>query len=119
MHKGDTGAYWVNLTKRSRTAFVAGDVAIYEVLQGKTVKIHREFDLQPDEPTDVNPGNGRFLISFRNSDTDTWEAGSYDTELRVALNPIRNDGDVADGDTVRTIQAAKSTVTILDVKINI
>ena len=117
MHKGDTGAYWMNLATDSGNPFVSGDVAIYEVWRGNEMKIHREFDLQPETPTDIDPGNGRFLIAFRNSDTDTWDTGSYDTEIRVSLNPIRADGSVVDGSTVRTI--VKSTIQINAVLINI
>ena len=119
MHRGDTGAYWVRLNKGSRDPFVEGDVAIYEVKQGQTVKMHREFNLQPETPTDMEPGNGRFLIAFRNSDTDTWSPGTYQTEIRVSLNPVRSGGVVVDGNTVRTILPAKSTLTILDTLIDI
>lgn len=86
MHKGDTGAYWVTLTRSSGEPFAAGDVALYTVKQGSTVKISREYALDDDE----GAGNGRFLIAFHNSDTDTWSPGAYNTEIRVALNPIRN-----------------------------
>ena len=117
MHKGDTGAYWVQMNRKSGNPFVAGDVAIYEVWQGNTMKIHREYDLQPEEPTAIELGDGKFLIAFRNSDTDTWAAGQYNTEIRVSLNPIRSDGSVVDGDTVRTV--VKSTITISNVLIDI
>ena len=117
MHKGDTGAFTVTLSKTSGAAFEDGDTAIFEVWQGNTRKMHREFNLQPDEPTYMELGDGKILMAFRNSDTDTWAAGSYSTELRVALNPIRSGGAVVDGDTVRTI--IQSTLTIRDVRINI
>ena len=117
MHKGDTGAYWVQLDRSSGDDFEEGDVAIYEVWSGQTNKIHREFDLQPETPTDICPGDGKFLVSFRNSDTDTWAAGTYNSEIRVSLNPIRTSGKVVDGDTVRTV--IKSTITIQDVLIDI
>ena len=117
MHKGDTGAYWVQLDRSSGDPFEDGDVAIYEVWQGQTMKMHREFNLQPEEPDDITPGDGRFLISFRNSDTDTWAAGTYNTEIRVSLKPIRSNGKVVDGNTVRTI--IKSTISIQDVLIDI
>lgn len=117
MHKGDTGAYNVQLTLDSGNPFVDGDVAIYEVWQGGVRKIHREFNLQPDEPTEIEQGDGKFLVAFRNSDTDTWETGTYSTEIRVSLNPIRSDGSVVDGNTIRTI--VQSTITILGVYIDI
>lgn len=117
MHKGDTGAFTVTLSNTSGAAFEDGDTAIFEVWQGNTRKMHREFNLQPDEPTYMELGDGKILMAFRNSDTDTWAAGNYSTELRVALNPIRSGGAVVDGDTVRTI--IQSTLTIRDVRINI
>ena len=117
MHKGNTGAYWVQLDKVVGGDFVEGDVAIYEVWQGSTRKIHREYELQPDTPTSICPGDGKFLIAFLNSDTDTWTPGSYNTEIAVSLNPVRSDGSVVDGDTVRTI--VQSTLTIQSVYIDI
>ena len=117
MHKGDTGAYWVRLARISGKDFEEGDVAIYEVWQAQRRLVHREFDLQPSEPTDICPGDGKFLISFRNADTDTWASGTYSTEIRVSLNPVRSDGSVVDGDTVRTL--IRSTISISDVLINI
>ena len=117
MHKGDTGAFWVDLELEDGDEFIEGDIAIFEVWQGTVLKIHREFELQPDEPTDICPGDGSFLIAFRNSDTDTWANGTYSSEIRVVLNPIRSDGSVVDGDTVRTV--VQSTVQINNVLIDI
>lgn len=117
LHKGDTGAYTVTIELDDGEEFVDGDVAIYEVWQGTNMLIHREFNLQPDEPTYTEYGNGVFLIAFRNSDTDTWATGSYNTEIRVSLNPIRSSGAVVDGDTVRTM--VQSTITIQPVWIQI
>lgn len=117
MHRGDTGAYWVDLELEDDDEFVEGDVAIYEVWSGNTLKQHREFELQPETPTDICPGDGTFLISFRNSDTDTWATGTYQTEIRVSLNPIRSGGKVVDGDTVRTV--VQSTIQINKVYIDI
>lgn len=111
MHRGDTGSYYVTCAKKSGNPFEAGDVALYTVKSGDTVKIAREYPLDDDE----GAGNGRFLVAFRNSDTDTWAAGSYATEIRVVLNPIRLDGEVVDGDVVRTIGESRSTLTIVDV----
>lgn len=117
LHKGDTGAFTVTMSLHSGDEFVDGDVAIFEVWRGSTLMMHREFNLQPDAPTYTEYGDGKFLLAFRNSDTDTWAAGSYSTEIRVSLNPIRSGGEVVDGNTVRTM--VQSTLTILDVLINI
>ena len=110
MHKGDTGAYYATFTRSSGEAFGENDRAIYTVKQGSTVKIEREYALDDDEL-----GNGKILIAFRNSDTDTWAAGSYNTEIRIVINPVRSGGQIVDGDVVRTITKSKSTLTILDV----
>lgn len=117
MHRGDTGAFTVTMELEDGEQFVAGDVAIFEVWSGQTRKMHREFDLQPAEPTYTEYGDGEFLIAFRNSDTDAWLAGTYNTEIRVSLNPIRSSGKVVDGDTVRTV--VDSTIEIRDVLIEI
>ena len=90
MHKGDTGAYYVTVTRHSRNDWADGDTAIYEVVQDRTVKIHREFNLQPAVPNNLELGNGKFLIAFLNSDTDTWASGTYQTEIRVSRKPKRN-----------------------------
>ena len=117
MHKGDTGSFWVQMELDDGSPFVEGDVAIFEVWQGNDRLMHREFDLQPDEPDDIELGDGQFLIAFRNSDTDRWTTSTKNSEIRVSLNPVRSSGKVVDGDTVRTI--VQSTIQILDVKIDI
>ena len=117
MHQGDTGAFWVELELEDGDSFVSGDVAIFEVWDGTVRKIHREFDLQPDEPTDFEQGDVVFLIAFRNSDTDTWPVRGYQTEIRMALNPIRADGTVMDGDTVRTVVQSKLNIRNVLIKI--
>lgn len=112
MHRGDTGAYKVSLTRSSGEPFSEGDVALYTVKQGSNILIDREYALNDDEGV----GNGSFIVAFRNSDTDTWADGIYNTELRVVINPIRSGGQVVDGDVVRTITRSKSTLTILSVQ---
>ena len=103
MHKGDTGSFWVQLELDNGEDFEQGDVAIFEVWQGTTRKMHREYELQPAEPDEKTPGDGLFLIEFENADTDQWAVTTYDTEIRVVLNPTRSSGSVTTGDTVRTV----------------
>lgn len=118
LHQGDTGAFWCMLDLGSGNEFVEGDVAIFEVWQNKTLMMHREYELQPETPTDICPGDGKFLIAFRNSDTENWTPGAaYNSEIRVSLNPVREDGKVVDGNTVRTI--VQSTINIRAVRIEI
>ena len=117
MHKGDTGSFWVQMELDNGEDFVEGDVAIFEVWQGQTRKMHREYELQPAEPDEKTPGDGLFLVEFENADTDQWAEATYNTEIRVVLNPTRSSDDVIDGDTVRTV--VQSQLNIRKVWINI
>lgn len=111
MHRGDTGAYTVTLRRKSGRPFGENDRALFTVKSGNTLMIDREYRLD-----DAERGNGKFLVAFRNSDTDTWVAGQYSTELRVAIEPTRTGDEIKDGSTIRTITKSKSTLTILDVQ---
>lgn len=112
MHRGDTGAYFATFSRSSGEPFSDGDVALYTVKKADgTVMIDRVYDLYGSDY-----GNGKVLVMFRNSDTDTWEAGTYTTEMRVIINPIVSGGKYVDGDTVRTIVDSISTLTIVDVQ---
>ena len=117
MHKGDTGSFWVQMELDDGEPFVEGDVAIFEVWQGQTRKLHREYELQPAEPDETTPGDGLFMIAFENEDTDTWADTSYDTEIKVVLNPTRSNSDIITGSTVRTV--VQSKLNILHVFINV
>ena len=117
MHKGDTGSFWVQLELDNGEPFEAGDVALFEVWQGQTMKMHREYELQPAEPDETTPGDGLFMIAFENEDTDQWQEQTYDTEIKVVLNPTRQDGSVITGDTVRTL--VQSKLNIMHVFINV
>lgn len=107
MHRGDTGAYYIKNRRKSGTPFTDDDRLIYTVKLGDTVKILRYLTLTDEEE------NGKVLISFRNSDTDTFESGTYNTEIRVVINPIWLNGEIVDGDIVRT--PLQSTLTINEV----
>lgn len=113
MHRGDTGGRYLRWRKKNGEPFNEGDVLLFMVKQGNTVKMFREYPLDDDE----GAGNGRFLFAFRNSDTDTWAAGTYKTEFKFVANPLYTSGAVKDGDTVRT--SIQSTLTINDVIIEV
>ena len=108
MHKGDTGAYDVTLSRSDGEPFTENDVAIYKVTLGTTEMIRREYALDGET-------NGKITIAFHNADTDTWATGSYSTEIRVVVNAVHQDGKVVNGDIVRTPPQLKSTLTILGV----
>lgn len=89
MHRGDTGAYYVTF-EGSEGAYEDGDTAIYMVKQGQEELIYKEYNLNPATPNSYECGDGKILVAFQNSTTDTWAAGSYSTEFRVARNPKRD-----------------------------
>ena len=89
MHRGDTGAYYVTF-EGTEGAYEDGDTAIYMVKQGQNELIYKEYNLQPETPNSYECGDGKILVAFQNSTTDTWAAGQYATEFRVARNPKRD-----------------------------
>lgn len=111
MHCGDTGSYRVAASRSSGEPFDAVDRALYTVQDsaGKNV-IEREYALD-----DETLGNGVIRIEFHNSDTDTLPPGQYNTEIRYFIGPYRVDGEIKDGNVVRTPIVLKSTLTLLSV----
>ena len=93
MHQGDTGSFKVGATRESGTAWTEDDRALFTVRnqQGEAV-LKRYYRL--DDQYDL--GNGKILIEFHNDDTDTWEPGTYNTELRFDVSPIW-DGEAPEG----------------------
>lgn len=93
MHQGDTGSFKVSATRGSGEAWTEDDRALFTVRnqQGEAV-LKRYYRL--DDQYDL--GNGKILIEFHNDDTDTWEPGTYNTELRFDVSPIW-DGETPEG----------------------
>lgn len=108
MHRGDTGAFYVNLSRSSGNEFTEDDRMMFKIRSGERVVMDRYYKLAEEETE-----NGRVLVAFRNSDTDMLPAGTYNTEIRVAIDPVWLDGEIVDGSTVRTV--VQSTLTIIDV----
>lgn len=93
MHQGDTGSFKIGATRGSGEAWTEDDRALFTVRnqQGEAVMM-RYYRL--DDQFDL--GNGKILVEFHNDDTDTWEPGTYSTELRFDVSPIW-DGDAPTG----------------------
>lgn len=89
MHRGDTGAYFLTFNG-SLGPYEDGDVAIYKVKSGNKEMLYKEYNLQPAEPNIYERGDGKIMVAFLNSTTDTWANGTYQTEFRVARKPVRN-----------------------------
>ena len=123
MHRGDTGAVKVKAERASGTDWTEDDRLIFTVKAGSEIKMKRFYRLDDDDGL----GNGVVEIQFHNNDTDTWENGTYDTELRYVVNPYWNGTaptascvdaltagvDITDGDVVRV--TTQSTMTLNDV----
>lgn len=125
MHQGDTGSFKIGATRGSGEAWTDDDRALFTVRnqQGEAVMM-RYYRL--DDQYDL--GNGKILVEFHNDDTDQWEPGTYNTELRFDVSPVW-DGDpptgrcenallpgvakMIEGPVVRTV--IQSTLTIQNV----
>ena len=85
MHQGDTGSFKIGATRENETAWTEDDRMLFTVKNGQgEVVLQRIYRL--DDQYDL--GNGKVLVEFHNDDTDTWEGGSYTTELRFVVDPI-------------------------------
>jgi hypothetical protein len=87
MNRGDTGSFFVQLTRASGDAWTDDDRALFTIKnqQGETV-LQRIYRL--DDQWEV--GDGIFLVEFHNDDTETWESGQYSVEIRANISPIWN-----------------------------
>ena len=100
MHRGDTGAVKVSATRASGEDWTEDDRLIFTVKSGSEIKLQRFYRLDDDDGL----GNGVVEIQFHNNDTDTWENGTYDTELRYVVNPYW-DGTAPEGMCVNALTA--------------
>lgn len=85
MHQGDTGSFKIGATRESGDEWTSADRMLFTVKNGQgEVVLQRIYRL--DDQYDL--GNGKVLVEFHNDDTDTWDAGTYTTELRFDVSPI-------------------------------
>ena len=85
MHQGDTGSFKIGATRESGDEWTSADRMLFTVRNGQgEVVMQRIYRL--DDQFDL--GNGKVLVEFHNDDTDTWDAGTYSTELRFDVSPI-------------------------------
>lgn len=104
MHRGDTGAYTVQATRKSGAAWTEDDRMIFTIRdQEGEIMLQRFYRL------DTELGNGVVVIQFHNGDTDTWKNGSYDAERRYVVN-ARWEGEAPDGDCVNALTCGSRIV---------
>ena len=85
MHQGDTGSFKIGATRESGDEWTSADRMLFTVKNGQgEIVLQRIYRL--DDQYDM--GNGKVLVEFHNDDTDTWDAGTYSTELRFDVSPI-------------------------------
>lgn len=91
MSRGDTGEVTIGL---SGYTFGSNDRVLFTVRESKSkeVKMRRILEIESNTVT----------VSFVNSDTDNLDAGNYEWDVRVIINPVYSEGDIVDGDEVIT-----------------
>lgn len=95
--RGDTGSFTVS--ESSGHVFTEDDRAVFTVRDnGGAAVIERYYALD-----DVELGNGKFLVSFINADTDELPVGTYTWDVRYVINPYYDAaGRIVSGDRVET-----------------
>ena len=121
MNAGDTGSYIVHGERESGTEWTADDRMLYTVRNAQKEIVLQRFYRLDDA---FGLGDGWVLIEFHNDDTDDWEPGTYDIELRYDVNPVwtgtpptgrcedalRANAKIVEGSIVRTTTHATLTV---------
>lgn len=124
MNSGDTGSYKVHGTRESGTEWTADDRMLYTIRNAQKEVVLQRFYRLDDQ---WGLGNGWVQIEFHNDDTDTWDTGTYDIELRFDVAPVWDgeapqgrcenalvaDASIVEGSIVRTVM--HSTLTIEEV----
>ena len=96
---GDTGAIRFNVTARYRGTetpytFSERDRAVFSIKNGNGIVVKEKVSEIVD---------GKFVVTFYNSDTDSLQAGTYSWDTRYIINPFYNSaGKITDGDQVIT-----------------
>lgn len=123
MHVGDTGAFKTHGIRATGAPWTDADRMVFTVRNGSgTVMLKRYYKLT------TALGNGVAEIQLHNSDTDTWPAGTYNTERRYVVNARWSDDGTApveavvdalepgnkitDGDVVRVPDNGHATMTL-------
>ena len=120
MNAGDTGSKWLRGQRESGTAWTEDDRCLFTVRSGADILMQRIYRLDDQ----WGAGDGYFLMEFHNGDTDTWPAGTYNTEWRFdidatwdgtaptgrCVNGLTAGVAMTDGGVVRT--KVQSTLTI-------
>lgn len=124
MNAGDTGSFKVHGERESGTEWTADDRMLFTVRNAQKEVVLQRFYRLDDA---FGLGNGMVLIEFHNDDTDSWEPGMYDVEMRFDVDPVwdgsaptgrcedamRSDAKIVEGSIVRT--TTHSTLTVEEI----
>lgn len=107
MNRGDTGAYKVRCRRTSGEDWPAESRMLYTIKDssGKIV-LQRIYRL--DDAWGL--GNGVVQIEFHNSDTDTWEFGTYSAERRYNVHPTWKGGVAPEGRCVNALETGDEMI---------
>lgn len=107
MHQGDTGSFKVRAERATGEAWTEDDRMLMTVISpANEIVMQRIYRL--DDQYEL--GDGVVLIEFHNDDTDTWDQGMYQTELRFNIAPIW-DGEAP---TARCVDALTAGVRMIE-----
>ena len=85
LYKGDTASFLIHAKKKGGSDWTEDDRMLFTVKNPNGgIVMQRIYRL--DDQYDL--GDGYVLIEFHNDDTDSWDTGSYDVELRFDFPPI-------------------------------
>ena len=101
MHQGDTGSKWIHATRESGTDWTDDDRCLFTVRNANGEIVMQRLYRLDDQ---WGAGNGWYLMEFHNNDTDTWPAGTYNTEWRYDVTPCW-DGTAPTGRCVNAMTA--------------
>lgn len=85
MNSGDTGSYKVHGTRESGAAWTEDDRMLYTIRNAQREIVLQRFYRLDDA---WGLGDGWVQIEFHNDDTDGWEPGTYDVEIRFDVAPV-------------------------------
>ena len=85
LHAGDTGSKWIHATRKGGDDWTDDDRCLFTVKDGSGAIVMQRIYRLDDQ---WGLGDGVVLIEFHNDDTDDWEAGTYNTEVRFDFPPI-------------------------------
>ena len=103
---GDTGSFVINAARDSGEQWTEYDRMQMTIKDGETVMLQRWYRL--DDQWDL--GDGKYLVEFKNEDTDEWPAKTYQMERRYSVNPTWKTGTAPAGRCVNALTSGNEMI---------